>query len=87
MERYSTYNPEIGVYTVKYLGKRLLKDLDLSQNGVTLKHDESVREFVPVLILYYQDTLTSCNDIPWNLHDLHIVYNRRRNRVVKIKFP
>lgn len=64
MERYEGYNREISSYTVKYLGKPLYKDLNLTQNGVTLKFDDSIEDFVPTLMVYFQKRLAPVGDLP-----------------------
>ncbi|XP_022166454.1 cytochrome b5 domain-containing protein 1-like [Myzus persicae] len=63
MERYSVYNPKIWTYKMKYLGKPLNKNLNLSQNGVTLKYEDSVEDFVPTLMLHYQERLAPWKDV------------------------
>lgn len=62
MERYSVYNPKICTYIVKYLGNILNTNLNLIQNGVTLKYEDSVEDYIPTLMLYYQERLA-----PWRV--------------------
>lgn len=63
LERYLAYNPEIRSYIVKYVGVSLNKNLNLSENGVTLKFDDAVEDYVPTLILYYQERLAPYSDL------------------------
>lgn len=75
MERYLVYNSEISSYIVKYVGLSLNKNLNLSENGVTLKFDDSVEDYVPTLMLYYQERLAPYVDLkPWIMHtQVHVV--------------
>lgn len=63
MERYLVYNSEISSYIVKYVGLSLNKNLNLSENGVTLKFDDSVEDYVPTLMLYYRERLAPYVDL------------------------
>ncbi|VVC41249.1 Cytochrome b5-like heme/steroid binding domain [Cinara cedri] len=58
MERYSAYNPEFDSYVVKYLGRTLDMNLDLVRNGVTMKFNDFVEDFIPTLLLHYRKKIS-----------------------------
>lgn len=54
LEKYLVYNSELNRYRLCYMRKPLREDMNLSENGVTLKHNDFLDDFVPTLMLYYQ---------------------------------